>query len=220
MGTIGKKLKTLLALAKEGKIRAVVQALASNLLLVTRYRLDELDVDAYILDRFHAKIPLESRAATSEDMQSLFEHWPDSREEYERHHEVYYKWGFKTCFLSFHRETGEVVHFQFLLTREDLANVQRFLPGKRKLYRFLSCDSCAYRGWVYTFEKFRAMGVSLEATDSVIRFCKQNGIGKLYSHRGFGSPIPCTTSRRSAGAVAWTSDGDPIRPQPPKVGRK
>jgi len=187
MGIIGKKFKTFFTLLKKGEIREILQTTTGYIVRVIKYRLDELDVDSYILGRFKAKIPLKCKIANSMDMQLLFDHWPDSREEYERHYEVYYHWGFKTCFLFYHRDTGEVVHFCFLLTYKDCPRIQRFLPTKK--YIFLTSNSCAHHEWLYTFEKYRKLGICTQATDFIIKFCRHNGIKKLYSIRG-ASNVP------------------------------
>lgn len=202
MDIIGRKLKTFSTLVKEGRVREVLQTTTGYLVRLMRYRLDELDIDSYTLGRFKAKIPLECRIASSTDMQLLFEHWPDSQEEYERHYEVYYRWGFKTCFLFFHRDTGEVAHFQFLLRYEDRSKIQQFLPTKR--YKFLSSSACAYQEWLYTFEKYRRLGISLQATDYLIKFCRDNGIKKLFSHRGM-SNVPSVRMADKIGFVPIAS---------------
>ena len=198
MNIIHKKLRTVVRLINERAGKEILQKLTRYIVRVTKYRLDELDVNAYVLDRFEAKIPIECRIASSTDMQLLFEHWPDSQEEYERHLEVYYRLGFKTCFLFFHRATGEIAHFQFLLRYEDRAKIQQFLPTK--VYRYLSSSACAYREWTYTFEKYRRLGVALPATDYLIKFCQDNGIKKLFSHRGI-SNVPSVRMADKIGFV-------------------
>jgi GNAT superfamily N-acetyltransferase len=147
--------------------------------------MEVLDVNAYVLGRFKAKIPLECKLASSADMQMVFDHWPDSKEEYDRHYEVYYRWGFKRCFLFSHCDTGEIVHFSILLMYEDRPKIKQFLPRKR--YRVLDSESCAHQDWVYTFEKYRQLGILTQAMDFVIEFCRENGIKWLYSDRGMSN---------------------------------
>lgn len=199
MDIIPKKLRTVVRLINERAGKEILQTVIRYIVRVTKYRMDELDVNAYVLGRFEAKIPIECIMAGDKDMQLLFDHWPDSRDEYERHHEVYYRWGFKRCFLFTHCDTGEIVHFQFLLTHDDRHKIRQYLPRQR--YRFLSCNACAYQEWLYTFEKYRRLGISLQATDSLIKFCQDNGIKKLFSHRG-ASNIP---SLCMAGKIGFAS---------------
>jgi GNAT superfamily N-acetyltransferase len=159
--------------------------------------MDVLDVNAYVLGRFKAKIPLECKLASDADMQRVFDHWPDSKEEYDRHYEVYYHWGFKRCFLFYHCDTGEVVHFSFLLMYEDRPKIMEFLPWKR--YKVLDCESCVHHDWAYTFEKYRQLGILTQAMDFVIEFCRENGIKWLYAGRGISN----TPSVRYADKVGY-----------------
>jgi RimJ/RimL family protein N-acetyltransferase len=163
--------------------------------------MDVLGVDAYDVGRFKAGVPLECKLATISDMQMLFDNWPDSKEEYDRHYEVYYRWGFKRCFLFYRGDTGEVVHFKFLLTLDDLAKIQQFLP--RQKYRGLDNKSCASIDWEYTFEKYRQLGVGTEATDSIVKFCRDHGIRKLYGRRSMTN----TPSMRFGDKVGWVPHG-------------
>jgi GNAT superfamily N-acetyltransferase len=177
-----KKLRTLYSLIRDGRVREILEAIARKLVRLSMHRIDVLDVGSYCPNRFQTRMLLHWKIADPQDMQLLFEHWPDSREEYDRHYEVYYYYGFTKCFIFYHRETGDPVHFQFLITRDDLQNVQKVLPSK--LYRFLSDASCASQEWVYTFEKYRRLGISIQASDEVLKYCKDNGIKKLFSRRG------------------------------------
>ena len=182
VGIFSKKLKTFTNLVKKGKITEIFQALTKHFIRVSSYRMVILNVCDYIPGRFKCRIPLECKIATSEEMQTFFAHWPDSQEEFVRHHEVYYKWGFQRCFIFINKKINEIAHIIFLLTFKDRINVNRFLP--RKLFSFLTSDSCAYVEWTYTVEKYRMLGVALETMDCVVEYCKENGIEKIYSHMG------------------------------------
>ena len=177
-----KKLKTFTNLVKKGKITEIFQALTKHFIRVTSYRMVILNVWDYVSGRFKCRIPIECRIATSEEMQAFFANWPDSKEEFDRHHEVYYKWGFKRCFIFINKKNDEIAHFLFLLTFKDRINVNKFLP--RKIFRFITSESCAYVEWTYTVEKYRMLGVALQTMDCVVKYCRENGIEKLYSHMG------------------------------------
>ena len=150
---------------------------------VMELRFDALDVASYVPRGRGIRVPLAMKVATRSSVEALFESWPDSREEYERHHEVYYDYGFETWLIFHHIETGEPAHFQVLITHDDIPKVKRVLPWK--LYDQIVDPHCAQRGWVYTFEKFRRMGVSLAATDLLVEYCRGRGIGRVFGHRGF-----------------------------------
>jgi len=154
-------------------------------------------VNAYVSGRFRAKIPIKWKLASEADMKRLFDEWPDSREEYVRHYEVYFQWGFERCFLIFNSGTGEVVNFRFLLMNEDLPKIREHLP--LKAYRDLTSKSCAHHNWSYTFEKWRRLGIQTHSMDFVIEFCRGNGIKWLYSQRGYGN----TPSIRYADKVGF-----------------
>ena len=179
---IQNKLKIFLTLAKEGKVSDIIRAFVRYILLFQKYRFVELNLDAFHSKPYKARIPLDYRLATFEDMADIFHNWPDSQEEYERHHEVYYKWGFQTCFLFFHKETDEIVHLQFLLTTDDILNIKRFLP--LQIYGCLTSNQRAFVEWMYTFEKHRLRGIAIEAMEQVLMFCKKKGIEKIYSKMG------------------------------------
>jgi RimJ/RimL family protein N-acetyltransferase len=171
---------TFLSLAKAGKVSEIFRSSARHLLRVERHHFAELDLTTFAPGRFKARIPLDYRLASAEDMDSLFESWPDSREEYERHHEVYHTWGLRNCFLFSHKLTGEIVHFQFLLTSEDLPNMKRFLP--MQIYGALKSTQDAFVEWTYTFQKYRWRGIAIEAMERVLGYCRENGIRKVFSH--------------------------------------
>ena len=183
--SLNKKLNTFFTLIRDGRVREILQTSTRHIVRISKHRLDILDVDGYVLDRFKSKIPIECKIANDKDMQSLFEQWPDSREEFNRHYEVYYHWGFKKCFLFLNRDTGELVHFSFILTYEDRPKIEKFCLTKK--FRFLAFKSCAYNEWLYTFEKYRKHGILTQAMDFIIQFCRKNGIKKLYSNRGFSN---------------------------------
>lgn len=180
MNIIQKKVKTFFSLAREGKGSDIIHALVRNFLRVDKYSFVELDLDTFVPERFKARIPIEYKIATSDEMDRLFNSWPDSQEEYTRHHEVYYKWGFRTCFLFIHRDTGEIVHLMFLLTSEDLSNIRRFLP--MQIYGCLRSDREAFVEWTYTFSKYRWRGIAIEALEHVLSYCKEKGFRKIFSH--------------------------------------
>ena len=160
---IQNKLKIFIKLAREGKVSDIIRAFVRYILLFQKYRFVELNLDAFHSKPYKARIPLDYRLATFEDMADIFHNWPDSQEEYERHHEVYYKWGFQTCFLFFHKETDEIVHLQFLLTSDDILNIKRFLP--LQIYGCLASNQRAFVEWMYTFEKHRLRGIAIEAME-------------------------------------------------------
>jgi GNAT superfamily N-acetyltransferase len=182
IGTVKNKIRTFLALVKEGQFSEIIQIATGKVVRVIKYRLDKIDVDDYQFNRFKTMIPLRLEIATPTKMQHLFENWPDSLEEYKRHFQVYFEWGFKTCFLAYCDDTNEVAHFQFLIRYKDYRNVKKSLP--RIPYNLLVSKSYAFSEWVYTFEKYRRLGITGQAMDFTIKFCQNMGIKTLFSHRG------------------------------------
>jgi GNAT superfamily N-acetyltransferase len=189
-----KKLKTVYSLIRGGRLKEILRLTARRFVRLTIHRLDVLDIESHLENQSQPKIFLHWKIATPRDMELLFEHWPDSREEYDRHFEVYYDYGFKRCFLFFNGKTNDPVHFQFLITGDDLLNVQRVLPAK--LYTFLSDPSSASQEWVYTFEKYRRLGISIHASEEVLKYCKDNGIKKLFSRRGVSNAASVAMAQR------------------------
>ena len=186
IGFIKKKIRTFITLVKEGKFREIIQTATGKVVRVIKYRLDKIDdVDDYKFNRFPKTIPLRTEIATPAQIQYLFKNWPDSREEYERHFQVYFEWGFKTCLLTYCSDTNEAAHFQFIIRYEDYPNVKKFLP--RIPYNLLVSKSYAFREWSYTFEKYRRLGITGQAMDFTIKFCQSMGIKTLFSHRGIGN---------------------------------
>ena len=177
-----KKIKTFYLMLREGRICEVFHALTFPIVRTSVSRIDLIDVISYKSGFLKCSVHLKYKIASEEDMRLLFANWPDSEEEYERHYEVYYKFGFKRCFLFLNSENSEIAHFQFLITYDDLPIVRRVLPAK--LYIFLKDCTCATQEWVYTFEKYRRQGISILAMDGIIDYCTQNGITKIFSRRG------------------------------------
>jgi hypothetical protein len=181
--SIIRKTTTALLLVKEGKLTDIVDVAMRYVVRITKYRLDVLDVNTYVYSRFKAKVPLDCMMATDKDMILLFEGWQDSEEELKRHYEVYFTWQFKKCFLYIHKDTREVLGFCFLLTYDDRNNIALNLPKSK--FRYMNSVNCADHEWLYTFEKYRQLGIILEGTDYVVKYCRDNGIDKLYSQRGY-----------------------------------
>lgn len=179
---IQNKFRTFISLVKTKEGSAIFRALIKNFLQIERHRFVELDLDNFSRGRLKARIPIEYKIATFDEMNKLFSSWPDSQEEYARHHEVYYKWGLRRCFLFIHKSTRDIVHLQFLLTSEDLPNIRRFLP--MQIYGCLRSNREAFVEWTYTFEKYRWRGIAIEAMEHVLSYCKGKGIRKIYSHMG------------------------------------
>jgi GNAT superfamily N-acetyltransferase len=177
------KFNTFLTLFQNRQFRVASGIVAAYFVRIEKYRMDLLDVASYMSRRFLAKMPIKCKMACEADMRKLFHEWRDSREEYDRHHEVYYKWGFKRCLLTCNSDTEEVVNFQFLLTTEDLANVRKYLPWST--YKDLTSKACAHHNWTYTFERHRRLGIQTQAVDFAVEFCRENGIKWLHSQRGF-----------------------------------
>ncbi len=200
-GAIGKKIRAFFVLLREREFGHIGRSVVSYLVRADRYRLDVLDVDAYVSGRFRAGVPLACKLASPSDMQMLFDHGPVSWEEYDRHYQVYYQWGFTRCFLFYHPTTGEVLHFKFLLTLDDLAKIEQSLV--KAYYKGLDDQSCASLDWEYTFEQYRQLGIGTAATDAIVQFCRDHGITRLYGRRGMGN----RPSMRVGDKVGWVPWG-------------
>jgi GNAT superfamily N-acetyltransferase len=177
-----KKMKTAFILVTKGNFREILSAMSNRIVRIGMHRIDKLNIYSYTQPTISRKTPpLKYKIATEEDMKQLFANWPDSEEERIRHHEVYFQYGFKRCFLFFN-DKDNVVHFQFLITADDMPIIRKVLPVK--LYTFLVNNSCASQEWIYTFEKYRRKNISILAMDGIIEYCKQHGITTIFSRRG------------------------------------
>jgi hypothetical protein len=181
------RLLTAWSLLRQGRVRELLGAALDPWVRVVPLRFDVIDVGAYVDRGAAVRVPMTCRIARADDVERLFAAWPDSRGEYDRHYEVWHEFGFRTWFLFAHAETDEPVHLQVMITRRDVESVKRVLPWK--LYGIVEDPTRAHRGWVYTFGRFRRMGVSLAATDEVVRWCRKNGIRRIYGHRGLHNSV-------------------------------
>lgn len=175
-----KKISTAAFLVRRGKFSDFYLILVRRLVHIQKFRFVELDLDTYKPRYYKARIPLDYKLASLEDMDKLFDAWPDSEEEFRRHYEVFYNWGLRTCLIFFHRDTGDIVHMQFVLTEQDIANIRQFLP--LQIYGYLKSDQEAFVEWTYTFQKYRFRGIALEAMEKTLDYCKDKGIRKVFSH--------------------------------------
>jgi len=166
---------------KSGQFTHAMKKLLNPIVRVYVYRIDKLELNSF-QQTVPAVLTLECKLATEHDMKLLFENWQDSQEECQRHHEVYYNYGFKKCFLFINKENDEITHLQFLITYDDMPTIKKVLPIK--LYKYLTDASCASQEWIYTFNKYRKKGIAIQAMSGIVNYCKINNISTLYSHRG------------------------------------
>ena len=124
---IQQKIKTFISLVKTGKILEIFRVFIKYFVKITKYYFVAIDLNTFIPGRFKATIPLEHFMAKPEDMKRLFFDWPDSKEEYDRHFQVYNEWGFEKCLLFFDSHNKEIVSFMFILTEDDIVHIKKYL---------------------------------------------------------------------------------------------
>lgn len=182
---IKKKFTTLSRLFRSGNLSDIFKVVINPLFRIIVYRIDKISLDSYQHKSNLNSLKLTSKIANQEEMEAIFNKWPDSKEELIRHEQVYNEYGFKTCFVFYNEENNEPVHFQFLITHKDLSLVEQALPFK--MYSFLKQPSNASQEWIYTFNNYRKMGVANIAMNDIISYCKKNNIHSIYSHRGINN---------------------------------
>lgn len=181
--TLLRKARVGWSLVRGNRYREVLGIAAGKVARVVEHRIDRLDLrTARLPDPGADAARFRCHLAAPAEMEALFAGWRDSREEYERHRRVFFDMGFRRCFLLSDPTTGQVGHFQFLLTYEDRDRIERLLP--RPVFQpYLSPDS-AWQEWIYTFTDSRNRGLSIAAAAHVVRYCLEHGITTLYSRRG------------------------------------
>lgn len=180
------KCSTVFRILRQHGVLAVLRATAAKIVKVTSYRLDMIAVGSTETGpQDKVANDFDVRFALPDDLRRLFEQWPDSREELERHRRVVEVYGFNRCLLVIDRRTNRVAHFQFLITVEDSEKVKRWLPWQmdKRIWR----PDYGWQEWLYTFEDYRRLGLSVAGLRHLIAHCRQVGISRLYSHRGVGN---------------------------------
>ena len=181
--TIARKCSNAVRLLCVGEFKQFFRSLLYPLLRIERHQLDVLYVaDFTVSPSAVSEIELELTHPSEQDMNELFQHWPDSADERVRHERAWRELGAASCFLFREKTGGAPVHFFFLITRATLERPGVVLP--RFVERLLAEEGTGSVEWVYTFEQFRRRGLSVAAFVQFIEFCKDNGIRQLYSRRG------------------------------------
>lgn len=178
-----KKIKTFYSLIKKGNFSEIFLTILRKFVRITPSQIDVVDVSTYQEIIIPLPDNIYCRWATKSDLEDMFNNWPDSEEEYQRHKEVVYDFGFKKCCLLF--KGGSLAYFRFLVTQEDL-ELSKYIYPPLVVKNLKKKDSVNF-DWSYTFEKFRRQGLSIIGTDWMIKEVKNKDIKFIYSRRGMAN---------------------------------